>query len=160
MIDTMTKKCTTCELTKPSTEFYSSKGRTSSKCTACKRAYQVEYSKRRKSDPKKYEEHLQYHRNYGATHGIQHRRNSFEWLDEAKAKPCMDCGGTFPPECMDFDHRDPATKLFNVSGGAVTGRSLESVQAEVAKCDLVCANCHRIRTAKQQGFRKYKKHNK
>ena len=29
---------------------------------------------------------------------------------ELKSKPCLDCGNVFPPECMDFDHRDPEEK--------------------------------------------------
>jgi hypothetical protein len=61
-----------------------------------------------------------------------------------KNRPCMDCGGRFPPECMDFDHRDPKTKNMNV--GAMWSMKWERVLAEIALCDLVCANCHRIRT--------------
>jgi hypothetical protein len=61
----------------------------------------------------------------------------------AKAQPCADCGGLFHPVCMDFDHRDPSTKSFAI-GGTMT-RSESSVRAELAKCDVVCANCHRLR---------------
>jgi len=67
-------------------------------------------------------------------------------LFEYKAKtPCMDCGGRYPHFCMDFDHRDPETKLFNVSVLAHRGGK-QKLLDEMAKCDLVCANCHRIRT--------------
>jgi hypothetical protein len=97
--------------------------------------------------------YLAYQKSYQAEYGRDHRINRFAWLDQLKAQPCMDCKRTFPPECMDFDHRDPTNKLFNVSQAAISGRSLESVQAEVAKCDLVCACCHRIRTAKQHSRR-------
>ena len=60
----------------------------------------------------------------------------------AKNKPCMDCGQQFPPCAMDFDHQE--IKLFHVSGGHK--RSFDDLRAEIAKCDVVCANCHRIRT--------------
>lgn len=66
-------------------------------------------------------------------------------LHESKDVPCMDCGQKFPPCVMDFDHRDPDTKLFNVSQ-MMTGGSIVRMRAEIAKCDVVCANCHRIRT--------------
>src|SRR5712664_4689438 len=58
-----------------------------------------------------------------------------------KAAPCQDCGNTFPPECMDFDHvrGDKTTEVSALLGFA----SLERLQLEIAKCDLVCANCHR-----------------
>ena len=66
------------------------------------------------------------------------------WLDEQKMKPCADCGGTFPPVCMDFHHRDPSTKTMNVAMAIfMVGR--QRVIDEIAKCDLICANCHRIR---------------
>ena len=46
---------------------------------------------------------------------------------------------------MDFDHRDPATKRHGVT--RMVGRATtETILGEVAKCDIVCANCHRLRT--------------
>jgi hypothetical protein len=44
---------------------------------------------------------------------------------------------------MEFDHK-PGTKLFKIS--AMAAKSLREVLAEVAKCDVVCANCHKERT--------------
>jgi hypothetical protein len=45
---------------------------------------------------------------------------------------------------MDFDHRPGELKSFGL--GAASGRNREAIVAEIAKCDLVCANCHRVRT--------------
>jgi hypothetical protein len=67
-------------------------------------------------------------------------------LNGLKNRPCMDCGARFPPECMDFDHRDPETKHTEV--GLMLTWKWERVLAEIALCDLVCSNCHRIRTFK------------
>ena len=61
-------------------------------------------------------------------------------LDELKEAPCIDCKNTFPPECMDFDHLPGTEKVAGV------GAMITSSIAEISKCDLVCANCHRIRT--------------
>lgn len=72
-------------------------------------------------------------------------------VEEAGGK-CMDCGGAFPVECFDFDHRDPFTKGGNVSRLCVS--SYDAAKAEADKCDLVCANCHRIRTARSQSVSK------
>lgn len=65
-------------------------------------------------------------------------------IDAAKlGKPCQDCGQTFPPYVMDFDHvPERGVKKFNVG----LAKNLRQLAAEIAKCDLVCANCHRIRT--------------
>lgn len=72
-----------------------------------------------------------------------------DWVKALKDHPCSDCGNKFPPECMDFDHRDRSQKKFGISGAISSTRSKESILKELEKCDLVCANCHRIRTAKQ-----------
>lgn len=66
-------------------------------------------------------------------------------LIEYKGGKCVDCGGVFPRVCMGFDHRDPDSKLFSI--GLAMGKPLEELKIEVDKCDLVCANCHAIRTA-------------
>lgn len=72
-------------------------------------------------------------------------RRRREWLNDLKAgKPCADCGGMFPTFCMDFDHRDRSEKFKNVS--AMLMYSIDRIEQEIAKCDLVCANCHRMRT--------------
>ena len=99
---------------------------------------------------------------YGRKYYIQHREERLkkiyvnvkalkkrrkEFVDELKNKPCMDCKNRFPSVCMDFDHRDETQKKFNIAAMIGQGGfSLETLKAEIAKCDLVCANCHRIRT--------------
>ena len=64
---------------------------------------------------------------------------------------CMDCEMEVTREnyvCFDFDHRDPAEKSFAISKKS-RDVAESTLQAEFAKCDLVCANCHRLRTHKQ-----------
>lgn len=67
-------------------------------------------------------------------------------LNKLKSNPCSDCGIIYQPCQMDFDHKDPKTKYFTI--GAVLRRKMSIFQAELAKCDLVCSNCHRLRTHK------------
>jgi hypothetical protein len=64
-------------------------------------------------------------------------------LDEAKSVPCTDCGQNYPPFVMDFDHVR-GTKVRGV--GEMRLYSTDRLIAEIAKCEVVCANCHRIRT--------------
>ncbi len=68
------------------------------------------------------------------------------WMNEIKARPCQDCGGRYPVCCMDFDHRGGTLKAYNVGSMFAHHYSRELIEDEVAKCDLVCANCHRVRT--------------
>jgi hypothetical protein len=62
-------------------------------------------------------------------------------INRLKDGPCLDCGGTFPPCAMDF-HHVRGVKKFNVG----LAKNLRQLHEEVAKCDLLCACCHRIRT--------------
>ena len=74
-----------------------------------------------------------------------HRNARQALVNSLKSKPCADCGGCFPPECMDFDHRPGTGKKWGI-GTCVARYTLDALFEEIAKCDIVCANCHRIRT--------------
>ncbi len=62
-----------------------------------------------------------------------------------EASPCEDCGVSYPSHVMDLDHRPGEEKVCNPSALISCG-SWTKVHAELEKCDLVCANCHRERT--------------
>lgn len=67
-----------------------------------------------------------------------------EIIRRAKAVPCADCNRLFPAVCMDFDHRESSLKAHNIGG--LKSRRQDILLAEIAKCDVVCACCHRLRT--------------
>ena len=68
------------------------------------------------------------------------------WLDEYKvARGCVDCGYNAHPRALDFDHVD-GTKAAGVNRMVRDRRARSAVLAEIAKCEVVCANCHRVRT--------------
>ena len=68
-----------------------------------------------------------------------------DYVDQVKRRPCADCGGHFPPFIMDFDHvrGDKMAEISKLRGARASRARLE---AELAKCEVVCANCHRRRT--------------
>jgi hypothetical protein len=69
-----------------------------------------------------------------------------EFLNEYKRNhPCIDCGEN-DIVVLDFDHRVGVKKLFTIGEKAGTTTSIEKLQAEIDKCDVRCANCHRRRT--------------
>jgi hypothetical protein len=69
----------------------------------------------------------------------------------AKEAPCADCGVRYPYYVMQFDHVR-GEKLFDIGAWKTqSARSLRAVRAEMAKCDVVCANCHAERTY-QRGY--------
>jgi hypothetical protein len=68
-------------------------------------------------------------------------------VDKYKAEtPCVDCKKIFDPVCMDYDHLG-SNKFNSISRMIANGNSWERIETEIAKCELVCANCHRIRTS-------------
>lgn len=73
-------------------------------------------------------------------------------IQDAKSVPCADCKVSYPTYVMQFDHLDAAAKEFNIGViGPTAGRS--RLLAEIAKCDVVCANCHAERTHQRRQLR-------
>ena len=77
------------------------------------------------------------------------------YIYKLKNKPCVDCGKIYPPWVMDFDHKEGTLKLSSIAGIS-SGRlwSFDKIDEEIAKCELVCANCHRQRTHERLEKRK------
>lgn len=87
------------------------------------------------------EKYKTYRREYRQRKSLKFQ--SFVW--ELKRKPCVDCGIQYKPWQMDFDHlKDKHRKVSNTKEYAE-----ETILKEIAKCELVCANCHRDRTYKR-----------
>jgi hypothetical protein len=98
----------------------------------------------------------EYDRKYRQTHPelyreINRRRRSKtkERVRVLKDRPCADCGKKYPYYVMDFDHLPGLPKNFKVAdflaSRSATGNYKE-LDAEIAKCEVVCANCHHERT--------------
>lgn len=152
----MEKICLVCGLPKDIEEFGIKRSRPdghSSRCLLCTRdsynsRYTVRYRKKKNRQRRIYREinaqkiSVAYKIHYQKHLGV---------ISELKKGPCKDCiREDLPPFCMEFDHRDPSTKFMKVSQ-MVGHFPLETVMEEIAKCDLVCRNCHRIRTKSRSG---------
>jgi hypothetical protein len=74
-----------------------------------------------------------------------HQRERLALLRAMKDGPCSDCHGRFHFSAMDFDHVRGEKQITPVLM-ARQGWSLARIQAELEKCELVCSNCHRVRT--------------
>ena len=68
------------------------------------------------------------------------------YIQELKSKPCTDCGLVYPHYVMEFDHvPGRGKKKANVASLNNRKHTSKGFQDELKKCDLVCANCHKIR---------------
>jgi hypothetical protein len=80
------------------------------------------------------------------TADARRRERNQRFIAEFKVgKACLDCKNVYPPFVMDFDHCR-GEKVANISSLVMNAKSLNKILAEIQKCDLVCANCHRMRT--------------
>lgn len=66
-------------------------------------------------------------------------------VEAAKSVPCLDCGIQYPPHVMQFDHVR-GEKCLNIGSATARVKNLDALREEIAKCDVVCANCHAERT--------------
>lgn len=126
------KVCSKCKKNKELTEFYKHHLRKDGLQSSCKECNNDRSKK-----------HYQANKNLYLQSNAKRVKLIKEWLQLYKeSNPCKDCGRKYPYYVMDFDHlRD---KIDSVSH--MIGTSKAKIAAEIAKYDLVCANCHRIRT--------------
>lgn len=100
----------------------------------------TQYRRERAKDPEYLEKRRRASREWKARHVAQIRAV----IEAAKDQPCVDCGKQYHPCCMEFDHVR-GTKRFGLSKAARTNRSLKEVYDEIAKCEIRCVMCHRMR---------------
>ena len=75
---------------------------------------------------------------------MRYRKNMSLWWQEVKSSlSCEKCGEDHPAT-LEFHHRNPKNKKFSLGEAARGNISKTRVLAEAAKCDVLCANCHRI----------------
>lgn len=129
--------CSRCQLAKSEAEF-NSKGKSylHSFCRECLHLYHKEYYAANRA------RYLAKARKRNAEQSVLLRR----FIEQAKDVPCADCGIKYPTWVMEFDHLDDQVKIANISDMRRRAYSMETIQKEIAKCEVVCANCHRQRT--------------
>lgn len=143
------KQCSgPCGLKKPKTDF-NRKGRKSNGelrwqpyCRVCSAASSRAYYARNREQHKKVTT---------ARTRKAYERNRAYVFDYLIAHPCIECGRT-NPVTLDFDHRDPNTKDKTIAEMIKAPCSLSRLKTEIDKCDVLCASCHRIKTAKEQNW--------
>jgi hypothetical protein len=133
--------CTRCKQSKPLQDFSiknKTTGRRGHRCRSCVAANSREHYRRNKDS------YLAKNRRNKPKYKQRNRSRKAEYVADLA---CIDCGET-DPVVLEFDHRDATTKVANVSR-LMAAHSWAKVQAEIAKCDLRCVNCHRKHTATQ-----------
>lgn len=121
------KVCKGCGQTKPLDGFYANRNMRDGRVNWCKPCMIERHGEKRRARAKKFRAYVQ---------AIKVERG------------CTDCGYNAHPAALDFDHLPGQLKLGRLAAMAC-GSALKTIHAEIDKCEVVCANCHRVRTAER-----------
>lgn len=137
-----TKTCGLCKLELPISEFHRRGEKHQSWCKACaNKKYKERYADKKSGIRER------------IVAWTKKRKKEIDVfiLDYLKTHPCVKCGES-NPIVLEFDHlRD---KEMDISKAKRCGWTNERLSAEMNKCQVLCANCHRIKTAEEQGWYK------
>jgi hypothetical protein len=143
------KICVVCKLEKPLLEFIKDNRRKNgrgSRCLLCHSKAENARIRTPEGKESKKKSDATYRKNNLEKICVKKRTRYVEGtqiINSYKCIPCMDCGKTFPPDCMELDHVR-GKKVIRVS--ALKFSSRDKLLEEILKCETVCAVCHRIRT--------------
>jgi len=140
------QRCRACGVMRPGQDFAAKNKRTGRRATICRRcqaAYGREHYRKNKPD---------YLARGKKNKKLYRRQNRARLIEYLCGKSCVDCGES-DPIVLEFDHRDGVKKEDEV-GRLIGSGQWAKVEAEIAKCDIRCGNCHRRRTAAQFSWAK------
>lgn len=123
------KMCIKCEALKKLDEFHKRGKGVQPYCKECRKRLDAEYWQLNK-------ERLTVKKNI-------YRKASASFYEDMKKTPCTDCGNEFHHAAMQWDHIG-TDKAYNLS--RLKGWGVQAILKEIEKCELVCSNCHAIRT--------------
>lgn len=140
------KQCDKCNKTLDIGNFYKNVTKADGvhpTCKACKKFYNAQWYKKNAAKVRK----------SAKLRLVALKKRRKQWLLEyLQTHPCVDCGES-NPVVLDFDHVR-GVKVFTIAK-CFLNVSWNSLMLEVEKCDIRCANCHRIKTAKQHNWFKH-----
>ena len=132
-MDGESRTCTRCGRALPLLAFARHGGGRQVWCRACKKEYDADWYRANRA---KRREKVK-----------ADRRSHVKWMDSLKeGRPCADCGLTYPPYVMEWDHLPGTEKALVLADTRRSAHARKRILDELAKCELVCANCHRERT--------------
>lgn len=143
-----TKVCQRCNLERPLAEFQvrrKATGELQPWCSECMAEYKREWYALNR------ERHIAHVRVMRAETSRANRVRVYTYLAE---HPCVDCGEA-DPVVLEFDHVS-GQKYHDVGYMVGAGFTWDTIEREISKCVVRCVNCHRRKTAREQGIYQYK----
>lgn len=143
------RTCTVCREVKKETDFFYRNKRSAKLHAQCKQCY---IEKRRAQWKSYYYKHgSKYRQNAVARNRRLKVKLRAQMLAYLSDKACAHCGNA-DIRVLDFDHIDPKTKSFSIARAIGDITRWDKILEEIKKCQILCANCHKIKTAQEQGW--------
>ena len=131
-----TQRCALCGDNRPLDAFHRMGNGRQRYCKPCRREWDAAYWQRR--------------RDFRISQQRDRRRELREWVSGIKSStPCSDCDRFFHFAAMTYDHLPGQEKRGDISN-LIAGGYKSVLVTEMAKCEVVCANCHAIRTFRRR----------
>ena len=141
--------CSKCNIEKNEGEYFvkdKTNDRLHSQCIDCYREHRKTYQK-------------EHYRKYGDVYRERarvsrarlKRHNQIELIKYMRDKACIECSEN-DIRVLEFDHIEPSKKSFGIAWAINNGKPWDAILSEIEKCQILCANCHKKRTAIQYGW--------
>lgn len=145
------KICSKCNISKTENDFFFRDKKNGHRHTQCKECY--------KSQRSNY--HAEHYRKYRSVYieRAKIRREKlrkefrFTILQHLQGKSCVSCNEN-DIRVLEFDHIEAPKKSFTISQAVKLGRSVDELKSELKKCQILCSNCHKKKTAHQYNWYK------
>jgi hypothetical protein len=147
MVESETKICTKCGCEKVLLLFSARKRSKDGRSSWCRECFKTYWDKRY------YENHEHYRNSHNESREKLRERNARKVFEYLANHPCINCGES-DPIVLEFDHRDRIDKIESVSI-LVRNSSWKRIEFEIQKCDVLCANCHRRKTAAEFNYKRH-----
>lgn len=136
------KNCSKCKTDKPASEFHKNSRRSDGLQSYCKDCAKIRNADYYKATPERNSQRQ-------ATNTRRRRENTAKVIEYLATHPCVDCGNV-DIRVLEFDHVR-GEKAGNIATMVGSCLSWETIFSEIAKCEVRCANCHRIVTVERAG---------
>lgn len=145
------KICTICKKEKSENDFFYRNKTTEKLHSQCKGCY---VEKRRKIWKQHYYKYGSQYRERAVLRKRKLKDNLRKQLHNyLLGKSCIKCGFS-DPRALEFDHIDPISKSFGIARAITNTVSWVNILTEIGKCQILCANCHKIKISTEQNWYK------
>lgn len=147
MLKSKAKICTRCKIKKDFHAFSTRKLAKDGLASWCRTCFKENWQQRY------YDNHEHYRKSHNTSRTKIREENARKVFDYLAEHHCINCGES-DPIVLEFDHRDKDAKIENISN-LILNSSWQRIKNEIEKCDALCANCHRRKSAAQFGYKRH-----